>query len=369
MAVGPTRRAPCLSTAPTATAGSRRRGGPLGPEPMADTEEHSWWRREGSPEKGFRYVSVSGKPLRSTSALARIQAMAIPPAWTDVHISPFRDRAIQAWGYDAAGRRQYIYSEAHREERDRRKWDRLLELARLLPRLREVTNADLKRPEPDLSKVAATVVRLMTRGFFRVGGERYAEENNSYGIVTLEKRHLTLEGNDLVFDYKGKRQIDQRRVVADTPLVEIVRELLELPGERLFQYRKPDGDVCALTSRDVNEYLQSILGEGFTSKDLRTFGGTVRAATILADMGPATSTTQARKNVLMACRMVASELGNTPSICRSSYIHPAVFERYEAGGHTMEALMRKELRPLPAEAPVEYYPEEGALMRFLERYG
>ncbi|HUH13703.1 MAG TPA: hypothetical protein VMK65_11360, partial [Longimicrobiales bacterium] len=244
---------------------------------MSHTEDQSWWRREGSPDKGFRYLSVRGKPLRSATALARIEAMAIPPAWEDVHISPFGDRPIQAWGYDAAGRRQYIYSGAHRAERDRHKWDRLIELARLLPRLRDVTNRDLKRKQLDRRKVAATVLRLMTRGFFRVGGERYAEENNSYGIVTLEKRHLSVEGNDLIFDYKGKRQVEQRRVVAETPLVEIIRELLELPGGRLFQYRGAEGGVSVITSRDVNEYLQEILGDRFSSKDLRTFGGTVRA--------------------------------------------------------------------------------------------
>lgn len=333
------------------------------------TEDLGWWRRVGTPEEGFRYLTVDGKPLRSAAALARIDAMAIPPAWTDVHISPFSGRKIQAWGYDDAGRRQYIYSEAHREEQDRLKWDRLMELARLLPRLREATNKDLKRPRLDQRKVLATVVRLMSRGFFRVGGERYAEENRSFGIATLRKRHVRVEGNDLVFSYKGKRQKDQRRVLAETPLVEIVEELLSLPGSRLFQYLDEDDEPRPITARDVNEYLQGILGERFSSKDLRTFGGTVRAATILADLGPPKDERQAKKNVLMACRMVAAELGNTPTICRSSYVHPAVFERYQEAGRTMDPLMRKEPRPLPAEAPVEYYPEEGALMRFLERYG
>lgn len=340
-----------------------------GRQNASSTDDLGWWRRVGTPETGFRYLAVTGAPLRSRSGLARIETMAIPPAWTEVHISPFAARKIQAWGYDAAGRRQYIYSEEHRERQDRRKWDRIMELARHLPKLREVTNRDLKRPRLDRRKVAATVVRLMSRGFFRVGGERYAEENSSFGIATLRKRHVSVQGSDLLFSYKGKRQKDQRRVLAETPLVEIVLELLSLPGDRLFQYVDEEGVARPLTARDINEYLQGILGARFTSKDLRTFGGTVRAATILADLGPAKNERQAKRNVLMACRMVASELGNTASICRSSYVHPAVFEVYEREGLTMDPLMRKEPRPLPAEAPVEYYPEEGALMRFLERYG
>lgn len=332
-------------------------------------ERQSWWRRTGSPEEGFRYLKVDGRPLESRTALARIDAMAIPPAWTDVHVSPTPRRPIQAWGRDDAGRRQYIYSEEHRRERDREKWRRVMAMANRLPRLREATNRDLKLPGLPRRKVLATIVRLMTRGFFRVGSERYAQENRTYGIVTLRKDHLEIDGNDLVFSYKGKRRKDQRRVLAETPLVEILAQLLELPGKRLFQYVDADGRVRSLGARDVNDYLQEIVGDTFSSKDLRTFGGTVRAATVLADLGPPENERQARRNVVLACRLVASELGNTPSICRSSYVHPAVLDRYREQGRTIEPLMRKQPRPLPAEAPVEYYPEEAALMRFLERYG
>lgn len=329
----------------------------------------SWWRRLGSPETGFSYVKVDGEPLVSRIARARIDALAIPPAWTDVHISPDANRKIQAWGNDAAGRRQYIYSDDHVTERDRRKWARVLKLARDLPRLRAATNQDLKRDRLDRPKVLATVVRLMTRGYFRIGSERYVVANETFGIATLRKDHLEIQGNDLVFTYTGKGQSQQRRVVAETPLVEIIRELCELPGSRLFQFLDEEEAVRPVAARDVNEYLQRILGERYTSKDLRTLGGTVRAATILADLGPATNERQARTNVVLACRLVASELGNTPAICRSAYVHPAILEEYQESGRTIEPLMRKAPRPVPAQAPTRYYPEEAALMRFLERHG
>lgn len=266
------------------------------------------------------------------------------------------------------GRKQYIYSGEHVRERNRRKWDRVLAFARVLPELRGATNGDLKRSGLGRRKVIATMVRLMSRGYFRVGSERYAVQNRTYGICTLRKKHLEIRGNDLFFTYKGKRRIDQRRVVAETPLVEVIRDLLELPGERLFQYVDEEGGVRPATAQDVNAYLEDVLGGRYTSKDIRTFGGTVRAATILAELGPTESGREARRNVVLACKLVASELGNTPSICRKAYVHPAVLEEYEEEGRTIEALMRKRPRPVPVEAPREFYPEEAALVRFLERY-
>ncbi len=335
---------------------------------MAGTREDSWWRREAIGD-GFRYRTVRGGELRSKRALRRIEALAIPPAWTNVHISPVAGRRVQAWGRDAAGRKQYIYSDEHVEERNRRKWDRVLAFARVLPELREATNRDLKRSGLGRRKVIATMVRLMSRGYFRVGSERYAVENRTYGICTLRKKHLEIQGNDLFFTYKGKRRIDQRRVVAETPLVEVIRELMELRGSRLFQFVDQNGNVQPIRAQDVNEYLEEVLGGRYTSKDIRTFGGTVRAATILADMGPAQSEREAKRNVVLACKLVASELGNTPSICRKAYVHPRVLEEYEGEGRTIDPLMRKKPRPVPAEAPREFYPEEAALVRFLERYG
>jgi DNA topoisomerase I len=331
--------------------------------------ERGWWRRVGDKDSGFRYLRVGGEELTWEAALDRIERLAIPPGWTDVHIATSSQRPLQAWGRDVAGRKQYIYSEAAVAARDRRKWDRVLDYARILPKLREVTNRHLQRQELDREKVMATVVRLMSRAYFRVGSERYAVENRTFGIATLKKSHLEVRGNDLIFTYVGKRKKDHRRVVADTPLVEVIRDLLELPGPRLFRYVAADGTVRDVTARAVNEYMQEIVPDRCTSKDLRTFGGTVRAATILADIGPASSRREARRNTVLTARLVASELGNTPAIARKAYIHPAVMEEYEAHGRTIEPLMRKKDREVRSEEPVEYYPEEAALMRFLERYG
>jgi DNA topoisomerase I len=337
---------------------------------MSRSDNDRWWRRVGDADRGFRYVGANGQELRAADTLGRIRSLVIPPAWTDVHISPDPERKIQVWGRDQAGRKQYRYSAGHVAAVDRRKWRRLLRVARLLPRLREATNEHLQRPDLDREKVLATVVRLMCRAYFRAGSERYTVENRTFGICTLRKKHVRIEGNSLVFRYAGKRRKDQRQVVADTPLVEVIEELLEQPGQRLFKYRVGPRSYRPVTASAVNRYLREILGEKCTSKDLRTFGGTVRAATILADIGPAKTPTEAKRNVVLTCKLVATELGNTPAICRKAYIHPAVLEEYEAAGRTaLNARRRRARARVVSEEPVGWYPEEVALMRFLERYG
>ena len=326
--------------------------------------ERKMWRREGSPKEGFTYHGPNGA-LRDKAALERIRTLAIPPAWTDVRIAPAAGARIQAVGFDTAGRKQYIYHPSFVRGNARRKFRKLLPFARSLPRLRRITNEHLRQEGLGRERVLATVVRLMVRAFFRVGSERYAVQNRTFGIATLEKQHLTIEGNSLIFMYRGKSSIDQRRVVAATPLVAILRELLELPGDRLFRYVDESGTVRDVTSQEVNRYVKETLGEKYTSKDIRTWGGTVRAATILADLGPARTRREAERNVVLTCKLVSAELGNTPSVCRSAYIHPTVIEKY-LRGKTIEKVMRKTPRPVEAEAPVDYYPEEAALMRFLD---
>lgn len=365
------------------------------------TQPETWWCREGNSRRGFRYVGANGRELTSESTLARIRALVIPPAWTDVHISPDPERKIQVWGFDAAGRKQYRYSAGHVERQDRKKWRRVLHVADALPELRAATNRHLKRRGLDREKVLATIVRLICRAYFRAGSERYAVTNRTFGICTLRKSHVSVHGHNLVFSYSGKRSLDQRQVVAATPLVEIIEELLRLPGRRLFQFvaldaveangnrrsvasrngngmraRRRTGltavspsAVRSVTAQHVNRYLQDVLGERFTSKDLRTFGGTVRAATILADLGPPRSQTEAKRNIALACKLVAAELGNTPAICRKAYIHPAVLEQY-ALGRTIETYARRSRRQRVPDMEREgYYPEEVALIRFLQRYG
>lgn len=326
------------------------------------------WQRTGSAEEGFQYRTADGSPVGEEAALERIRSLAIPPGWSDVRIAPGERARVQAVGFDAAGRKQYIYHESFVRRNARRKFRRLIPFAHTLPHLRAATNEHLRQEGLGRERVLATIVRLMVRAYFRVGSERYAVQNRTFGITTLEKRHLTIEGNSLIFAYRGKSSIDQRRVVAETPLVEIIRELLELPGERLFRYVSGDDVVRDVTAQDVNRYLREILGDRYTSKDIRTWGGTVRAATVLADLGPAKTKREAEKNIVLACKLVSSELGNTPSVCRSAYIHPLVLERY-LRGETIEGVMRKTPRPVAAESPVDYYPEEAALMRLLEGSG
>lgn len=327
-----------------------------------------WWLRRGDPERGFTYLRAGGKPLRLEPALERIRRLAIPPAWTGVHIAADADAKVQAWGYDAAGRKQYRYHPDAVAKGARRKYRRLLQYAHDLPRLREATEAHLRQPGVGRERVLALIVRLMQRGFFRVGSEKYAVKNKTFGIATLRKKNLRVDGTDLHFRYVGKKSIDNRHVVADTPLVEVIREVMKLPGQRLFQYVDEDGKVRAVTASDVNRYLREIAGEKYTSKDIRTWGGTVRAATILADLGPARNEREARKNVVLACKLVSTELGNTPAVCRSAYIHPAVFDRY-LQGKTIAPLMREAPRPDDDRHPGRFYPEEAALMRFLEKWG
>ena len=335
---------------------------------MAGSRGRDWWLRVGSPAEGFRFVDADGRPVPSEEVEGRIRSLAIPPAWTGVRVSPDPDHKVQAWGFDTAGRKQYVYHPRYVAWRAARKWGRVLRYARLLPRIRAATDRHLARPELDRLKVLATVVRLTNRGFFRVGSERYAVRNRTFGICTLRKSHVEVRGNTLIFTYPGKRRKDQRQVIADTPLVEIVRELLALPGGRLFRYR--DGNQLRnVTARAVNRYLRSVAGERCTSKDMRTFGGTVRAAVVLAELGPPRSEREAQRNIALCCRLVAHELGNTPAICRNAYIHPAVLEEYRRG-RTIQPLMQDggQRDPGAGPAPDDYYPEEAALIGFLERH-
>ncbi len=331
-------------------------------------ESGAVWRRLGDPKKGFTYLKADGAPIRSKVALARIRALAIPPAWTDVEIAGTPEAKVQATGHDSEGRKQYIYHPKEVERRQRKKYGKLLRLAQDLPRIREVTRAHLGQEGVGRERVLATIVRLMLRGYFRVGSERYAEENKTFGIATLQKRHLEIDGDDLIFHYQGKHSIEQRTVVADTPLTEVMKEIRELPGKRLFRYRDEDGKVKNVTARDVNAYIKEIVGDEYSAKDFRTWGGTVRAAAILADVGPAASRKEAEKTVVLACKLVSAELGNTPAVCRSSYIHPVVLEKYLTG-KTIEPMMRRKPRGRKRSAPATYYPEEAALMRFLDRWG
>jgi len=323
-----------------------------------------WILRQGSKRSGFRYRTEGGARVTDAATLARIDALRIPPAWTDVHIAASARSAVQAWGLDARERKQYRYHDASVERASLRKHYRVRELARDLPRIRAAVDADFRRAGFPKERVAAAVVRLISQGFFRVGSERYAQENRTFGITTLRKRHVSVSGDSLEFTYVGKRNIRQRQVVVDAHLARFVTALLAAPGPRLFRYQA-EGRWQDLTARDVNAYLHERLGVPYTAKDFRTWGGTLRAATVLAELGPAPSARQARQNVVTAVRLVAAELGNTPAICRASYVHPIVIARYLDAG---DVIVPGRPRPTRRYENYRHAPEERALIAFLDRH-
>jgi DNA topoisomerase-1 len=325
----------------------------------------SWLRRLGTKRSGFRYADEAGHLVREKRTLARIDALRIPPAWRDVRVAASPRSNIQAWGFDARGRKQYRYHERAVERRDLRKYYRMRQLAKSLPRVRETLRADAAHDTFTRQTVAATVLRLISESFCRVGGERYARENGTYGITTLRKSHVSIEGDCVVLSYLGKGNKKQRQVVVGRELTKLVARQMRVPGSRVFRYRAPDGSWRDLTARDVNNYVHDRLGPWYSAKDFRTWGGTLRAATVLAELGPARNEREAKRNVAMAMRLVSSELGNTPTICRKSYVHPIVVARYLDEGDTI-SLPRA--RRHAANRGLAHSPEERALIAFLDRH-
>ena len=280
---------------------------------------------------GFRYLDKTGKTISDERVLDRIRALAIPPAWTDVWICPRATGHIQATGRDVKGRKQYRYHADWSRHASETKFDRLPAFARSLPKLRARVEADLARRGVSRDKVLATAVRLLEITLIRVGNAEYAKQNRSYGLTTLHKRHLELNGAALTFAFKGKSGVEHEVKVRDRRLAAMVRSLRDLPGQQLFKYRTADGDLCPITSDDVNAYIREAMGEAFSAKDFRTWAGTVSAARALRDAEAATSPTDAKRKITVCVKAVAGLLGNTPTVCRSSYVHPKVFEMFEAG--------------------------------------
>jgi DNA topoisomerase-1 len=290
-----------------------------------------WWRRTPSKRGKASVVNAQGRPITKEGELERVRRLRLPPAWSDVRISPFAKAKLQAVGLDAKGRRQYIYHSDWVSARAEAKYLKLLEFAQRLPHFREATSSDLAGEGPTRYRVLALVTRLIGSGCFRIGGERYARENKSYGIATLCNRHLDLGETCLRFCYRGKRGVLQQKVVADPDLVEIMREIRALPGKRLFQYRAEGGAVVPVTGREVNSYIKELMGPAISAKDFRTWNGTLMAARILAAYGPADTARERKRREVCAVRAVSRYLGNTPAIAKASYISPKVFDAYEQG--------------------------------------
>ncbi len=321
-----------------------------------------WIRRE-RVKRRFRYSRADGRIVEDARTLERIASLVIPPAWSDVHVAASASAEVQAWGLDAKQRKQYRYHERAVARGQLRKYYRVRELAKDLPVIRERVRKHAAARVPSRRSVAAAVVRLISESFFRVGGERYAEENKTFGITTLRKRHVEFVKGLAVFTYIGKTSKRQRQVVTHRELARLVKRQLASPGTRLFRY-KDGARWHNLTARDVNEYLHDTLGFPYSAKDFRTWGGTLRAATVLAELGPGRTLTESRRNVATTMRLVASELGNTPTICRKSYVHPIVVARYLDEGETI----RLSARYRQETDAYAHSDEERALIRFLDKH-
>jgi len=312
----------------------------------------------------FEYLDTEGKAVRDEQRLLRIKRLAIPPAWTDVWISPSANGHIQATGRDARKRKQYIYHERWREIRDENKYERIVSFGKTLPKIRRSVSKDLSLPGLPRNKVLAAIVQLLELSFIRVGNEEYARENKSFGLTTMQGRHVDVAGSKLRFRFRGKSGREHEVDVTDRRIARIVSRLQDLPGQDLFQYVDDNGDVCDISSQDVNEYLREITGQDFTAKDFRTWAGTVLAAIALNAAGPFETKKQAKANVKNAIRAVAEVLGNTPAICRKCYIHPAVLEAY-LDGNLIEGLKKGTGEELEKET-IDLRSGEAAILKFLE---
>jgi DNA topoisomerase I len=298
--------------------------------------------------RGFVYLSPRGGRITSHGTLQRIQSLAIPPAYRDVWICPRTNGHLQATGFDDAGRKQYRYHPLWRTRRSLHNFARLPEFAERLPQLRRRVTQDLKTRKLTHDLVVACVVRLLDETLIRVGNEQYYQANGSHGLTTLHSRHLILEGRSGRFRFHGKSRQRHSVCFGGKRLVRVVRRCHELPGQQLFQYETDGGGTAKITSADVNAYLVDSMGEGFSAKDFRTWGGTVLAAIVLAVEGRQAEEESRQQRLGEAIRDVARRLGNRPATCRKYYIHPQVIEAFEAGSlhHAMNASPRVE-RPVP----------------------
>ncbi|HEY3017437.1 MAG TPA: hypothetical protein VGJ23_01260 [Gaiellaceae bacterium] len=323
------------------------------------------WRREGSRGR-FRYVDARGHVIEEEEKLERIRSLVIPPAWKDVWISPSATAKLQATGVDSAGRTQYLYHPDFRAQQDQAKFDRLIRFAERLPDLREAMSEHMDNDLLDRERVSAIATRLINRAWFRVGSERYARDSQTYGITTLGKKHVQVGGNRIAFHFPTKHRAVVRIVLVDAELAEAMKELLALPGgRRLFRYEW-EGSLSTLTGARLNDYVREYLGDEFTAKDFRTWGGTLIAAIALAERGPPETEAEAKRVIPAVMRQVGKELGNTPAVARSSYVSPAVIEQY-LDGRTIEDFRPRHLRVVGAR-DTGLDVEEQALLTLLRSW-
>jgi DNA topoisomerase-1 len=329
---------------------------------VSDTTPGITRKRAG---KHFSYIGLDGKPIHDAETLRRIKALAIPPAWQDVWICPNPKGHIQATGRDAKGRKQYRYHARWRATRDENKYSRMIAFGQALPRIREQVERDMALPGLPREKVLATVVRLLETTLIRIGNEEYAKTNKSFGLTTMRDKHVKIDGTTLRFEFRGKSGVKHSIDLNDRRLAKIVRRCRDIPGYELFQYIDDDGQRQTIDSADVNEYLRAVSGDDFSAKDFRTWAGTVLAALALKEFEAFDSETQAKKNVVQAIERVAERLGNTPSVCRKCYVHPAVIEAY-MDGTMLETLKQRTEQELAGDL-FDLPPEEAAVLALLQQ--
>ncbi len=314
---------------------------------------------------GFEYRLPDGSLLRDEAEIARIKRLAVPPAYVDVWICQDPHGHLQATGRDARGRKQYRYHPKWRTVRDEAKYGRMLLFGRVLPTIRAQVDKDLALPGLPRRRVVAAVVRLLEKTLARVGNEEYARDNNSFGLTTLRNRHTRVKGSRITFDFRGKHGIDHHMDLSDRRLASVVKRCRDLPGQHLFQFIGQDGERHAIGSEDVNTYLQDITGEDITAKDFRTWAATNLAAMALRELERFDSEAKNKKNVVQAVEAVAGLLGNTPSVCRKCYIHPAIFDGY-LDGSLLDGLKQRADAAL-GNAASGLTAEEVAVTAFLSR--
>ena len=310
----------------------------------------------------FEYLKPDDEPVTDEAALARIKSLAIPPAWTDVWICTMAHGHLQATGRDAKGRKQYRYHPRWRQVRDESKYERMTLFGAALPRIRERVDRDLSQASHNRERVLAIVVKLLETTFIRVGNEEYARTNKSFGLTTMQDRHVKIDGGKLLFRFRGKSGKNHRITLTNRRLARLVGHCRDLPGQDLFKYLDEEGEPCSIDSGDVNDYLREISGEEFTAKDFRTWAGTLLAARCLAQSESFESVAAGKSACVSAVASVAERLGNTAAICRKSYIHPLVLQAFQ--DEEIFALWME--RHKPEEDSKGISAEESALLRFLD---
>jgi DNA topoisomerase-1 len=322
-------------------------------------------RRLGTPKRGFRYKATSGRVTNED--LKRIYDLKIPPAWTDVFINPAANGKLQAIGKDAAGRWQYLYHESHTRAQELRKFQRITKFAQSIPKMRATVSRHLRQSGLTRERVMASILRVLSTCYMRPGSEVYASENGSYGIATLRRKHVNVKGELIEFDFPGKSGVRQRRELRDKQVARVIRATMKLPGYNVFKFVNGDGAPVKVTRRHVNDYIKEVMGSNFSAKDFRTWAGTLVCACALARAGNEIPTrkTARNKKIVEAIKETAEVLGNTPAVCRGSYVCPEIINAFEKG-RVIDNYAQK-LDDLIAYRGRGLHKAEQALLKFLKR--